>query len=323
MSNYTITTDFGAKDSLPSGNAAKVIKGSEFTTEFTNIQTAIATKLDSISGSATNFANSGSLTNSGSFTNTGSVSVTGTSTFNGNIDVVGVTTTDGLTTSQAINLPDDTKINFGASNDLKIYHDTTPVNGFTYNRIQTLNDVYHVLSLQSNAVLLGNHDLSTTFMTSTVGSVALYANNNTVLRTTSSGADITGPSGSPVLAKVKAGDNQEATLRIENSEGEFDIRCDGGNLNILSEDNARIRFGKLTDSENQVVLQTSNGNLGINTDYPTEKLDINSDSIRLRLEKTPASATATGTKGQIAWDENYIYVCTALNTWKRVALATW
>jgi hypothetical protein len=30
MSNYTVTTNFGAKDSLPSGNAAKVIKGSEF-----------------------------------------------------------------------------------------------------------------------------------------------------------------------------------------------------------------------------------------------------------------------------------------------------
>ena len=50
MSNYTITTNFGAKDSLPSGNAGKVIKGSEFTTEFTNIQTAIATKAD-IAGS--------------------------------------------------------------------------------------------------------------------------------------------------------------------------------------------------------------------------------------------------------------------------------
>jgi len=46
MSNYTITTNFGAKDSLPSGNAAKVIKGSEFTTEFTNIATAVNSKAD-------------------------------------------------------------------------------------------------------------------------------------------------------------------------------------------------------------------------------------------------------------------------------------
>lgn len=31
---------------------------------------------------------------------------------------------------------------------------------------------------------------------------------------------------------------------------------------------------------------------------------------------------STGSIGQIAWDANYIYVCTATNTWKRVALST-
>jgi hypothetical protein len=39
--------------------------------------------------------------------------------------------------------------------------------------------------------------------------------------------------------------------------------------------------------------------------------------------QTPASASATGTTGQIAWDSSYIYICTATNTWKRVAIATW
>lgn len=39
--------------------------------------------------------------------------------------------------------------------------------------------------------------------------------------------------------------------------------------------------------------------------------------------QTPASATAAGTAGQIAWDANYIYVCVAANTWKRVAIASW
>lgn len=37
----------------------------------------------------------------------------------------------------------------------------------------------------------------------------------------------------------------------------------------------------------------------------------------------PASATAAGTTGQIRWDSDYIYVCTATNTWKRVAISTW
>jgi hypothetical protein len=41
---------------------------------------------------------------------------------------------------------------------------------------------------------------------------------------------------------------------------------------------------------------------------------------------TPASAAATGTAGQIRWDADYIYVCTAggnPGTWKRVAISTW
>ena len=48
MSNYTKTTDFTAKDNLPSGNAAKKVVGSEFDTEFNNISTAIATKADTL-----------------------------------------------------------------------------------------------------------------------------------------------------------------------------------------------------------------------------------------------------------------------------------
>jgi hypothetical protein len=46
MSNYTKTTDFAAKDSLASGNPAKVIKGSEHDTEYNNIATAVSSKAD-------------------------------------------------------------------------------------------------------------------------------------------------------------------------------------------------------------------------------------------------------------------------------------
>ena len=46
MSNYVKSTNFAAKDSLLHGNPAKVVKGTEIDTEFTNIATAIATKAD-------------------------------------------------------------------------------------------------------------------------------------------------------------------------------------------------------------------------------------------------------------------------------------
>ena len=52
-------------------------------------------------------------------------------------------------------------------------------------------------------------------------------------------------------------------------------------------------------------------------------LQVNGNRIRVTTAKTPASASDTGTTGEICWDASYIYVCTATNTWKRAALSTW
>tara|TARA_R110002072_G_scaffold112833_7_gene241933 strand:- start:225 stop:461 length:237 start_codon:yes stop_codon:yes gene_type:complete len=53
MSNYTIITNYGAKNALAVGNPLKVLNGAEFTTEFIAIQTAVNSKLDAASGTAT------------------------------------------------------------------------------------------------------------------------------------------------------------------------------------------------------------------------------------------------------------------------------
>ena len=50
---------------------------------------------------------------------------------------------------------------------------------------------------------------------------------------------------------------------------------------------------------------------------------VTAPQLRVSLSNAPASATATGSSGAIRWDANYIYVCTATDTWKRVAIATW
>jgi len=47
MSNYTKTVNFAAKDALTTGDANKVVKGTEIDTEFNNIAIAVATKIDS------------------------------------------------------------------------------------------------------------------------------------------------------------------------------------------------------------------------------------------------------------------------------------
>jgi hypothetical protein len=63
--------------------------------------------------------------------------------------------------------------------------------------------------------------------------------------------------------------------------------------------------------------------LGINVASPTKPLDIDGDTIRLRNNRTISAANDTGTKGEICWDDYYIYVCIATNTWRRASLAWW
>jgi len=70
-------------------------------------------------------------------------------------------------------------------------------------------------------------------------------------------------------------------------------------------------------------VDSTNSRVGIGTTSPTAALDVNSDTVRVRTARTPASATATGNAGDICWDVNYIYVCTATNTWKRTPISTW
>jgi hypothetical protein len=46
MSNYSKTTDFAAKDALTTGNANKIVKGTEIDDEFEAVQTAVNSKAD-------------------------------------------------------------------------------------------------------------------------------------------------------------------------------------------------------------------------------------------------------------------------------------
>lgn len=68
MSNYTKLTNFAVKDTLPSGNAAKIIKGTEFDVEFTNIQTSNNSKADLANPTFTGVVTAANLTVNGTLT---------------------------------------------------------------------------------------------------------------------------------------------------------------------------------------------------------------------------------------------------------------
>lgn len=70
MANYTKTTNFAVKDSLVSGNPAKIIKGTEINTEFDNIASAVTSKADSNNAALTGTATAVNLTVSGTFSGT-------------------------------------------------------------------------------------------------------------------------------------------------------------------------------------------------------------------------------------------------------------
>lgn len=58
------------------------------------------------------------------------------------------------------------------------------------------------------------------------------------------------------------------------------------------------------------------------TNTATRSLTAADIGAMLTWVSAPANKTSTGTAGQMAYDTNYLYTCTATNTWKRSALAT-
>jgi len=88
----------------------------------------------------------------------------------------------------------------------------------------------------------------------------------------------------------------------------------GGNLILTANNN--------TTSGTITIESGADGDISI-APNGTGKILLESNVINIEESKTPASATAAGEAGDIAWDADYIYVCTATDTWKRTAISTW
>lgn len=67
MSNYVKATDFAVKDSLATGNPAKLVKGTEIDTEFNAIASAVNSKADKANPALTGTATAVNLTVTGTF----------------------------------------------------------------------------------------------------------------------------------------------------------------------------------------------------------------------------------------------------------------
>ena len=79
-----------------------------------------------------------------------------------------------------------------------------------------------------------------------------------------------------------------------------------------------------TDTPNTTVKVHVGGTLASNviTTFSSSNVTIGGNLI-VGNTYTPTLANSTGTAGQIAWDNNYVYICIATNTWKRANISTW
>ncbi len=161
--------------------------------------------------------------------------------------------------------------------------------------------------------------------TPTVGLV--YTNTGRVgIGTTSPGTDLdVNNSGANCVIRARSGSTYSATLSLlPNGSGSGVSLAAGGDSSALlyNQLNSHLAFGTNNTERGR---WTSDGKflVGTSSESGGSLLQVNDNRIRIATAKTPASATDTGVAGEICWDANYVYVCTATNTWKRTAIATW
>jgi len=149
------------------------------------------------------------------------------------------------------------------------------------------------------------------------------------------------PSGSPISKKITVEDLLGSTTQLQvvavNISANNDMELAGDTVAITgstaveidgaltinnAETDADTRIKGDTDA-NCFFVDASTDRIGIGTNTPTDKLDVNSNSIRVRTAQTPASGNnlAVGWPvGRIAWDANNLYIAANSTNIVRVAL---
>lgn len=177
----------------------------------------------------------------------------------------------------------------------------------------------------------------------TLGATPLHfgTSNATRMTITSSGSCGLGTTTPAVTLDVAGDINASSSLnvgfnRAADGSAVLDLQSQGG---IGIDYNARLQRAAgvdgnltLTNAGNGglVIQNEGTGLLNIRTNntsrmefYSDGRIVIPGNNLRIATSRTIASSTATGSAGEIAWDDNYIYICVATNTWKRAALSTW
>lgn len=259
MSNYTVTTDFALKDDLASGNANKIIKGSEFAAEFNNIATASATKADLASP-----------------TFTGTVVIPTATITTANIS-------GGAVVVDSLDLVDNAKIKLGTGDDLELYHDGS--NSIVAD-VGTGN-----LELRGTNVVLQNSAGSETLASFTQnGGSVLYYDNSSKLATDTNGVSVSGNVDMPDNGKILLGDGDDLEIYHD---GSHSYIADVGTGSLRLKGNGSVQ---LRSSADDSVMLTADAGAAVSLKYAgSTKLATTSDGVDVTGEITTTGDVGIGT----------------------------
>jgi hypothetical protein len=159
------------------------------------------------------------------------------------------------------------------------------------------------------------------------GGIKFYTNNSSTAKAvlTSGGSLGIGTTSPSAIFDVKVASDAKLLVQDGNTTGNVKFNAVNNavsaNVNLeISASNTQFFNG---GSERARIDSSGRLLVGTSSDSGGALLQVNGDRVRIATAKTPASASDTGTTGEICWDANYVYVCTATNTWKRSAISTW
>lgn len=162
---------------------------------------------------------------------------------------------------------------------------------------------YPLITPKSGDLLIGSETYDATLASPVVG------NPTRSFTVSSLGATI-----SPIIADGTI--NKIAMFTSANKVGDSTISSTSGDITIAQ---------SLTVGDSLIVTQDiqANNDISAANDLGVTRFTTSGQYKLAALNTAPASAVDTGTLGEIRVTADYIYICTATDTWKRTALATW
>ena len=225
----------------------------------------------------------------------------------GNITITGGTNGQLLKTngSGVLSWTSDTAPPAGSNTQVQFNDNGTinAVSNFTFNK-STNN-----LSVTGNIIASGTANVTGT------ANVGNLATSGTILATGNiTGGNILSQTGTVIANNITVGVNG-GNLRIDNTGG-FVLECFANASNYVG----FLGPNDITSANIVWTLPNTTGNVSefLTTD--------GTGNMRWRTtvsNTAPATSSSTGQPGTIAYDSDYIYICVAANTWKRVAVVTW